>query len=563
MGTRSGGENLAKGEIRDEADVTARRSWKQDPEAVRENILQTARAVFVAHGLSGAKMDEIAARTRTSKRMIYYYFGDKEGLYRAVLEDAYARMRRAEDDLELESLHPVEALRQLTEFTFDHHSRERDFVRLVMVENIHQGRHMSKSEMIAGQNSSAIRLLEEIYRRGCDEGLFRSGLTALELHWHISALAIFNVSNRATFSNIFGTELFEPKGQDMLRRHTGDMVLRFVMKPGLSPEDVEQRPQTKPRKIDPGIYRFIEVLEAQQASLPAGTTLEARRVLYNSIARNLRLPTPPNIETDTEHWIDSDGGPVRVRIFRHMSSGPQPALIYLHGGGFWRGSPESHWDTTARLASWTRQTVISVDYALAPEHPCPTALEQTLSVIAWARDQAETLGIDAERIAIGGDGAGGNLAAVTAMTCRDRKMPLCAQLLIYPICDFDLTRTSCRQNAEGPLLRPDDVADMGARYCPDKKRLMSDPMITPLSAPTHADLPPAFIALAANDPMHDSGAAYADALKKAGVAVSIDEGEGLAHDYLRTLSHCPLAEDKLRIMSDWLYEVFRFAGDGA
>lgn len=550
---------MAKDEINEVPDAAARRSWKQDPEAVRENILQTARAVFVAHGLSGAKMDEIAARTRTSKRMIYYYFGDKEGLYRAVLEDAYARMRRAEDDLDLGRLHPVEALRQLTEFTFDHHNRERDFVRLVMVENIHEGRHMSKSEMISGQNSSAIRLLEEIYKRGCDEGLFRSGLTALELHWHISALAIFNVSNRATFSNIFGSALFEPKGQDMLRRHTGDMVLRFVMKPGLSPEDAEQRPQTRPRKIDPGIYRFLEVLEAQKASLPEGTTLEARRVLYNSIARNLRLPTPPNIETDSEHWIDSPGRPVRVRLFRHQSSGPQPALVYLHGGGFSQGSPESHWDITARLASWTRQTVISVDYALAPQHPCPAALEQTLSVLGWTRDRASDLGIDATRIAVGGDGAGGNLAAATAMICRDKNVPLCAQLLIYPICDFDLSRPSCLQNGEGPLLRVDEINAMASAYCPDTERQRSDPLVAPLLAPSHRHLPPAFIALAANDPMRDSGAAYAAALKTAGVEVTVDEGDGLVHDYLRAQSQCALAEDKLRIMSDWLYEVFRMA----
>ena len=98
-----------------------RRGWKQDPNAVRRNILQVAREVFATQGLSGARVDEIAARTRTSKRMIYYYFGDKDKLYRAVLEDAYSRMRQGEDALDLAALNPVAALRQLAEFTFDHH----------------------------------------------------------------------------------------------------------------------------------------------------------------------------------------------------------------------------------------------------------------------------------------------------------------------------------------------------------------------------------------------------------------------------------------------------------
>lgn len=168
-------------------------------------------------------------RTATSKRMIYYYFGDKEGLYREVLVDAYHQMRAAEDALDLEDMPPVEALRKLAEFTFDHHRTSRDFIRLVMIENVHDGQHMPDATEISGQNSSAIRLLEDIYTRGCATGLFRQGLTAVELHWHISALCYFNVSNRATFSQIFGGDLFEPEGQTALRSHVGDMILRFVL----------------------------------------------------------------------------------------------------------------------------------------------------------------------------------------------------------------------------------------------------------------------------------------------------------------------------------------------
>ena len=206
-----------------------RRSWKQDPDGVRLNILQVAREAFAQKGLSGARIEEIASQTSTSKRMIYYYFGDKEGLYREVLADAYRRTREAEDALELDGLPPDEALRKLAEFTFDNHRRSKDFIRLVMIENVHEGRHMPDSTEMSGENSSAIRLLEDIYARGLEAGVFRPGFSAVELHWLISALCYFNVSNRATFSHIFGRELFDEDGQAKLRRHVGDMVLRLVL----------------------------------------------------------------------------------------------------------------------------------------------------------------------------------------------------------------------------------------------------------------------------------------------------------------------------------------------
>ncbi len=210
--------------------TTPRRSWKQDPDRVRAEIMEVARAAFAEKGLSGTRIEEIAARTSTSKRMIYYYFGDKEGLYREVLAEAYRRIRRAEEALDLQDLDPVAALRQLAEFTFENHAAQRDFIRLVMIENVHEGGHMPDADAMSGQNLSAIRLLEDIYRRGCDAGLFRPGLSAVELHWHISALSYFNVSNRATFSLIFGDELFSPDGQERLKRHVGDMIVRFALR---------------------------------------------------------------------------------------------------------------------------------------------------------------------------------------------------------------------------------------------------------------------------------------------------------------------------------------------
>lgn len=536
----------------DAAGENQRRGWKQDPDAVRSNILQIAREVFAAQGLSGARIDEIAARTRTSKRMIYYYFGDKQKLYRAVLEDAYSRMRHGEDALDLGALDPVAALRRLAEFTFDHHRHNPDFVRLVMIENVHEAEHMSGSDAIVGQNSSVIRLLEDIYHRGVEDGFFRRGLTALELHWHISAVSIFNVSNRATFAKIFGDELFSERGQHMLRRHVGDMILGLVMKPGLSAESGLPRPREEARMINPDIFRFLEVWEDKWSTLGPDATPAERRLHFESIARDMRLPTPLEVETDEERWIDSDGGPVRVRIFRHSDGGAQPALIYMHGGAWMQGSPETHWDITARIAAWNRQTVISVDYALAPEHPFPAAYLQVLAVARWVRDEAETLGIDPARVAIGGDSAGGNLAAAVALTCRDEGLPLYAQLLIYPACDFDRTRRSYAENAEGPLLKVAGMAATNALYCADEIQLQTDPRIAPLAAESLAGLPPTYVAVAKYDPLRDSGLAYVDKLKADGVAVTTHQGDGLIHGYLRAMEYCADSEDRLREMCAWL-----------
>ncbi len=216
------------GEVK--ARAATRGGWKQDPAGVQANIIAVASDEFAQNGLSGARMDEIAAKTRTSKRMIYYYFGDKEGLYMRVLEEAYRKVRDGEQRLDLGALPPVEALSRLVGFTFDHHSRNPDFIRLVMIENIHHGAYMMQSDAIREVNAGAIRKLEDICRRGVEAGLFRADIEPVELHWHISALSFFNVSNRATFSGIFGGELFSANGQARLRRHAVEMVLQLVLR---------------------------------------------------------------------------------------------------------------------------------------------------------------------------------------------------------------------------------------------------------------------------------------------------------------------------------------------
>lgn len=210
-----------------------RQTWKQNPEAVRSDILAVATAEFAASGLSGARIDEIAAKTKTSKRMIYYYFGDKAGLYRAALEEAYREVRAGEQALRLDHLAPVEALATLVQCTFDHHARNPDFIRLVMIENIHHAVHLERSDIIREVNKTAIDKLAAIYRRGLADGVFREGITPLQLHWQVSALSFFNVSNRHTFSRIFGDQFLTREGQQALRAQVVDMVVRFVLRPEL------------------------------------------------------------------------------------------------------------------------------------------------------------------------------------------------------------------------------------------------------------------------------------------------------------------------------------------
>lgn len=192
------------------------------------DILAMATHEFSEKGLAGARIDDIAAATRTSKRMIYYYFGSKQGLYIAVLEDAYRRIRAIENDLHLEDLQPEEALRSLVEFTVDYQLANPDFIRLVMNENIHRGEYLAQSTAIQKLNVPAIDGLRGVYQRGVDAGLFRPGLDPIDLHMSISALSFFNVANRHTFSLIFKTELESAAAIAERRASIVEMVLRFV-----------------------------------------------------------------------------------------------------------------------------------------------------------------------------------------------------------------------------------------------------------------------------------------------------------------------------------------------
>jgi len=200
----------------------------RDAELTRRAILNAAVMEFARLGMSGARVEEIGRRAGCNLRMIYYYFGSKEGLYLAVLEAAYGAIRRTEATLELDTLAPEEALRTLVSSTFDYYQKHPEFVRLVMNENIMDGVHMARSKAIGKLNVTVIDAVRRILARGEKAGVFKRGIDPIELHMTISALGIFNVANRATFSTIFKHDMSSPKALSTRRKEIVDMVLQHV-----------------------------------------------------------------------------------------------------------------------------------------------------------------------------------------------------------------------------------------------------------------------------------------------------------------------------------------------
>jgi len=209
----------------------AGRTRRNDPEKTKQDILAVATAEFAEFGLAGARVDAIAEKTKTSKRMIYYYFGGKEELYLAVLERAYRRTRSREDDLQLAAMPPADALRALVFSTFDHDEQNPDFIRIVSSENINNALHMKRSSELSDLNISVIRVLEDILCRGYADGSFCRRIEPLDLHMMISALCFFRVSNRHTFGALFHCDLSEPQTYERHRSIAADMVLSYLTKP--------------------------------------------------------------------------------------------------------------------------------------------------------------------------------------------------------------------------------------------------------------------------------------------------------------------------------------------
>lgn len=206
----------------------ARPELQRDAERTRAELLAVATEVFAESGYSGARVDEIAERTRTTKRMIYYYFGGKEGLYMAVLENAYRGIREAEQRLQVDHVDPVDAMRGLAELTFDHHLDHQAFIRLVAIENIHRGEYIGRLDSLRSVAQPATSLLDDILARGREHGVFRADVDALDVHLVISSYCVFQVANRYTFGFLFDVDFTEPSRRAHLRRMIGDVVVGWL-----------------------------------------------------------------------------------------------------------------------------------------------------------------------------------------------------------------------------------------------------------------------------------------------------------------------------------------------
>lgn len=201
----------------------------RDADRSQAAILLAAREEFAGHGLAGARMDRIAERADVNKRLIYYYFGSKDDLFLAVLEGVYADIRTAEQQLHLDAVEPVEAVRRLVSFTWHYYLEHPEFITLLNSENLHRAEHLRRSERIQEMNSPLVQLLDGVLERGRREGVFRAGVDPIQLYISIASLCYFYLSNNHTLSAIFGRYLRAPKAMAQRLSHMTELVLGYLL----------------------------------------------------------------------------------------------------------------------------------------------------------------------------------------------------------------------------------------------------------------------------------------------------------------------------------------------
>lgn len=207
---------------------TAPERIRRNPERTRARILEAARVEFARRGLGGARVDQITARAGSNKRMIYYYFGNKEALFLAALESAYAHIRKAEQSLKLTDLAPAEGMRRLVRFTWEYYLAHPEFITLLNSENLHRARLLKKSKDIRAMHSPLVATLEDLLARGRRAGVFRAGVDAVQLYISIAALGYFYLSNNHTLSTVFGRDLMQAPALKKRLAHMTELVLGYL-----------------------------------------------------------------------------------------------------------------------------------------------------------------------------------------------------------------------------------------------------------------------------------------------------------------------------------------------
>ncbi|HYQ78963.1 MAG TPA: alpha/beta hydrolase [Solirubrobacterales bacterium] len=321
-------------------------------------------------------------------------------------------------------------------------------------------------------------------------------------------------------------------------------VLRFAchLRPSLQRRLFGPPPVLDGQQLAPDIHTLISIAaRARSDSLASGTDPAEARAQRLAEARIVaERPTIPMARVVPVEIPGPAGAiPARLYVPRPAEEGPQPLLVYYHGGGWVIGDLDTHDSPCRFLAAHAGVAVLAIDYRLAPEHPFPAAVEDACAAYGWASENAGSLGVDPTRIAVGGDSAGGNLAAVVCLQARDEGAPAPAmQLLIYPVADTGRELPSRRAFAEGFLLTRRDMAYYEDRYLPPGSD-RNDPRVAVLQADDLAGLPPAYVATAGFDRLRDEGEAYARRLREAGVRVALRRHRGLVHSFVNFTAICP------------------------
>lgn len=282
--------------------------------------------------------------------------------------------------------------------------------------------------------------------------------------------------------------------------------------------------------VHPQVKVLLESLSEVGGPSLSEMSPDEARVMFKKLTT---ADQPEEVTRVDDRLVPGPGDDIPVRVYTPAEAVAveAPLLLWLHGGGWVIGDLDTA-DATARaLANGSGAVVVSVDYRLAPEHRAPAALDDALTVLAWAVENGELLGIDAGRVAVGGDSAGGNLAAALCQRVRDEFGPqIDFQLLVYPVVDCTMSHPSMDENGEGYLLTKALMAWFVDHYLGDVDP--KDPSVSPLWAPTLAGLPPAMVITAELDPLRDEGEAYAAALREAGVEVDAVRYAGQVHFFV-------------------------------
>ncbi len=281
--------------------------------------------------------------------------------------------------------------------------------------------------------------------------------------------------------------------------------------------------------LDPQAKVLIDLIEGSGGfELTPDADPQRLRELYAALS----LPGRIAVARVEDRAIPGPAGEIPLRIYRPEGDEPKPAIVYYHGGGWVIGGLDTHDGACRAFADAVDATVVSVDYRLAPEHPYPAAVEDACAALEWVSGQAAELGIDAKRIAVAGDSAGGNLAAVVAQVARDSGGPAVRfQLLVYPVTDYEFDSPSMNDNAEGYFLTRTAMRWFYGHYLNDPSE-GADPRVSPLRASDLAGLAPAYVITAEFDPLRDQGVAYATALAAAGTPVAARTYDGMFHGFL-------------------------------